>query len=130
MIADTLVPMLRERFPERGLRVETHPRLRFIFPAAHQDVGDILIYDDGDEITLHAGVFTHGHFSNYDAITDEQKAQLISEDVVNFLTAVFADRVVFWGSRKGGGGWRRLDIGSEESPRESEYVWSGPTKTQ
>jgi hypothetical protein len=121
--------MLRVRFPDRGLRVETQPQASAIFPAAHAEVGDIQVCDDGDEVTVYAGSFTHGHFANYDAISDEQKARLISEDVIDFLDAVFADKVAFWGSHKGGGGWRRLDTGSQEKPRASEYVWSGPRRT-
>ncbi len=125
-IFDTLLPMLTVRFPNAGVRIERGERLRAIIPAAHPDVGDIMFQDDGDEVTVYAGNFTHGHFANYDAISDEQKAKLISEDVVDFLDAVFADKVAFWGSHKCGGGWRRLDIGPQKQPEAAEYVWSGP----
>jgi hypothetical protein len=129
VIADTLFPMLRERFAGRGLRIETQPRVCAIFPAAHPEVGDIQVCDDGDEVTLYAGNFTHGHFSNYDKIPEQEKAKEISDSVVEFLEAVFADRVAFWGSHKTGGGWRRLDAGLQEKPEASEYVWSGPRQT-
>ena len=85
-----------------------------------------MLEDDGDEVTLYAGKFTHGHFANYDAISDEQKSKLISEDIIEFLEAVFADKVAFWGSHKSGDGWRRLDIGQQERSKAAEYVWSGP----
>jgi hypothetical protein len=121
--------MLRQRFADHGLRVDTQPQVCAIFPAAHPDVGDIRVCDDGDEVTVYAGNFTHGHFSNYDDIPEQQKATLISENVIDFLEAVFADRVGFWGSHKAGGGWRRLDIGPQKEPKAFEYVWSGPRRT-
>ena len=129
MITDTLFPLLRERFADRGLRIETQPQVCAIFPAIHPEVGDIQVYDDGDEVTVYAGNFTHGHFSNYDAISEQEKAKDISESIIDFLEAVFADRVAFWGSHKAGGGWRRLDIGAQEKPNGCEYVWSGPRRT-
>ncbi len=125
-IADTLFPMLRKRFPDRGLRIETRPEPCAVFPAIHPEVGDIEVCDDGDEVTVYAGTFTHGHFSNYDEIPGEQKAKIISSDVVEFLEAVFSDQVTFWGSHRGGGGWQRLDLAPSEDPDPGEYVWSGP----
>jgi hypothetical protein len=125
-ISDTLFPMLRERFPDRGMRLESRPEPCAIFPAVHQDVGDIEVCDDGDEVTVYAGKFTHGHFSNYNELSQTEKAQIISADVVEFLDAVFSDQVVFWGSHEGGGGWHRIDIGPYEDPEAGEYVWSGP----
>jgi hypothetical protein len=129
VIADTLFPLLRERFADRGIRLESQPQVCAIFPAAHPEVGDIQVCDDGDEVTVYAGNFTHGHFSNYDDLPEGDKARDISESVIDFLEAVFADRVAFWGSHKTGGGWRRLDIGTQEKPKASEYVWSGPRRT-
>jgi hypothetical protein len=125
-MADTLFPTLRERFPHRGLRFESRPVPCAVFPAVHPDVGDIQVCDDGDEVTVYAGKFTHGHFSNYDEISGPEKRRIISEDVVEFLDAVFTDQVIFWGSHGGGGGWHRLDFGPCEDPEPGEYVWSGP----
>jgi hypothetical protein len=117
--------MLGERFSNRGFRIETKPEVCIVFPAVNPIVGDIQICDDGHEITIYIGSFTHGHFACYDDIPDEQKAKLISEDVVEFLDAVFSDQVAFWGSHQGGGGWRRLDSVSAKASTNSEYVWSG-----
>ena len=66
MIFDYLIPKLKEHFPNRGLRVETSPETRDVFPCMYPEVGYIEIHDDGDELTIYAGNFTHGHFSNYD----------------------------------------------------------------
>jgi hypothetical protein len=48
--------------------------------------------------------------------------------VVSFLEELFADRVVLWGSHKGGGGWYNVSEASAASWAEGEkkFVWSGP----
>jgi hypothetical protein len=133
MIFDYLIPKLKERFPNRGLRVETSPGPRVIFPCVHPEVGDFEIRDDGDELTVCAGNFTHGHFSNFDEkLSKEKKAEQIAEDTITFLESVFADQIVFWGSSRGGGGWHHRSepnkffrTGILGKPKK-EYVWSGP----
>src|SRR5271154_6378259 len=133
MIFDSLIPKLKEHFSNRGLRVEISPDARVMFPCVHPEVGDIEIRDDGDELTVYAGNFTHGHFSNYDEkLSKEQKAEQISEDAVAFLKDVFEDQIVFWGSHRGSGGWHQrgkpnkfFRTGIFGKPKK-EYVWSGP----
>ncbi len=71
-----------------------------MFPAVHPAVGNLEIYDDGNELTLVAGNFTHGHFSNYDEnLSVDQKESAIVDAVVSFLEDLFADRVVLWGHK-------------------------------
>ncbi|MBS1583235.1 MAG: hypothetical protein JST66_13635 [Bacteroidetes bacterium] len=127
MIRDTLLPLLTERFPGRYTLAGPGVEPFVTFPAEHPEVGDVQLHDDGDEITLIAGRFTHGHFSNYDGISLVEKEQAIAKDVIDFLSDLFADRVVLWGSHQGGGGWRVIDPATYEgSKRRNEYVWSGP----
>jgi len=98
-----------------------------VFPAIHPQVGEIQIHDDGDEITLVAGNFTHGHFSSYDeSLSREQKAEQIAGSVVDFLEELFADRIILWGSHRGGGGWKPVGENSGWEADEKLYVWSGP----
>ena len=52
-IADHLIPKLRERFPDRALKVTGKAQPCAIFPAEHREFGDIEIYDDGDELNQH-----------------------------------------------------------------------------
>ena len=86
MIADILIPKLQERFADRGMRVNSPPSPCAVFPAIHHEVGNIEIYDDGDEVTVVAGNFTHGHFSNYDdKLSDQEKAERIAEQDACFL---------------------------------------------
>ena len=127
MIRDFLLPLLTERFPGRFTTAEPGVEPCVTFPAKHPEVGDVQIHDDGDEITLVAGKFTHGHFSNYDEIPVEEKEKMIAENVADFLTKLFADQVVLWGSHEGGGGWRAIDHAALVSRNHrNEYVWSGP----
>lgn len=129
MISDFLIPKLQERFSSHGLQVSVSPEPCAVFPAIHPDVGDVVISDEGYEVTLQAGRFTHGHFANYDQnLSDTQKAERISEDIVQFLDDLFADRIVLWGSHNSSGGWYPRD---EPRPgfwsgRGELYVWSGP----
>jgi hypothetical protein len=127
MISTVLIPKLQQRFPGRGLRIGSPPSPCAVFPAIHSSVGDIQIYDDGDEITLVAGNFTHGHFSNYDdKLSLEQKAEVVADQVVDFLEALFADQVVLWGSHDRSGGWYYSDKADPLLPDgEKKYVWSG-----
>lgn len=88
---------------------------------------DVQVFDDGDEITIIVGKFTHGHFSNYDDIPVAEKEKLITEGIVGFLEKLFSDQVVLWGSHEGIGGWRIIDAESRRnSSQRSGYVWSGP----
>ena len=130
MLFDLLIPQLRERFPDRPFRLETTPHLQLVFPAVHSAVGDLVIMEEGDELILIAGNFTHGHFANYDYDKSvEYKAEVITRDILRFLTDLFADRVILWGSHRGGGGWYPRDLeGDQLSPRRAGplCVWSGP----
>ena len=94
MISDFLIPKLRQRFPNHGIKVGVPPEPCAVFPAVHPEVGDVVISDDGYELTLEAGNFTHSHFSNYDeSLSETQKAECIAEDVAQFLDELLADRV-------------------------------------
>src|SRR5262249_32508638 len=113
--------------PDRGLRIGSSPPPCAVFPAVHPDVGDIQIYDDGDELTVVLGNFTHGHFANYeDNLAIEQKAEKVTEDVVAFLKALFADQIILWGSHERGGGWSGRSDRSDCEEDVPQYVWSGP----
>jgi hypothetical protein len=127
MLSEVLIPKLQRDFPGRGLRGAARSSPCAVFPAIHPEVGDLEIYDDGDELTVVAGRFTHGHFSNYDdGLSLEQKAEQITDAVVSFLKAVFADEVVFYGSHEAAGGWYQRGEQWDWKRNEREYVWSGP----
>jgi hypothetical protein len=131
MIRDVLLPALVANFPDRGFRIAQAPTIG-VFPAAHSDVGDVTIVDDGYEATIYIADITHGHFNPYDqALTEQQIADEVTSDVVRFLNDLFADRVLLFKSRDGGsGGWRLLGYDSEYSldANTLTFLWSGAVK--
>ena len=62
-LSQKLKPRLSARFPDRGLRLHEGKEPVASFPAAHPEVGDLRIDEDGDELTIAVGQLTHGHFS-------------------------------------------------------------------
>jgi hypothetical protein len=133
VISDKLIQHVKERFPNAKATFGMPPKPAIVFPAVHPEVGDIEIYDDGSEVRLDAGHFTHGHFSGYGSKSKEEAAQWIVEDVINFLERLFADQVILWGSHKSGGGWYRRDGESNLDPSKQGtqlYVWSGPLRSE
>ena len=129
-----VLPLLESRFS--GGRMQSRPgEAPFaVFPALHADVGDIEIFDEGDELTVVVGKFTHSHFGNYDKETSEsERAARVCESLMEFLTDLFADRIEMYGSHLGGGGTRRRDRGkrgviSNVFFGSKTYVWSGPVR--
>ena len=102
-----------------------------VFPAKDPSVGDLSIYDDGDEVTISVGEITHGHFNPYDAtLTQEEAEAEITDEVLGFLEDLFADKYLLWKSRdNGSGGWQHLDYADKPiQPRKNTdyFVWSGP----
>jgi hypothetical protein len=127
MLSGILLPALKKRFPDRGLRADAARWPCAVFPAAHPAVGDLEICDDGDELIVVAGNFTHGHFSDFDqTLTADEKQRRIVDAVLRFLDDLFADRVVLWGSHEAGGGWYYPEYCEAPEARPPEYVWSGP----
>ena len=132
LLTDRLIAMLQTRLPHQPMNVGGAEDVVVVFPAAHSDVGDIEVHDNGDELIVMVGKFTHTHFSNYDqGLSNSERAQRIADDVVAFLKDVFSDRIEFFGTHIGAGGWRerrpkqrgilsKLVFGSKT------YVWSGP----
>lgn len=131
MIRDKLIPILEQKYAGLGLRVGSPPNPVAVFPANHPSIGDLLIYDDGDEATVSIGEITHGHFNPYDAtLTREEAETKVIDEVLGFLDDLFADKYLLWKSRdNGSGGWQHLDYtDGPVRPREKTdyFVWSGP----
>ena len=128
MLSALLVPVLRERFPGRGLVEGTPPEPCAQFPGTHPGISGVSIYDDGDELTVCIDDLTHGHFAEYDDhLPDAERERRIVDAVVEFLGALFADRVAVWGQDNVEGGWYRIDLGGSGGRHGTqEFVWSGP----
>jgi hypothetical protein len=131
VITQTLLAALRAHFPNRELRLGTPPEPAIIIPAQHPAVGNISLWDDGDEVTLEIGDITHGHFAVYDVSSADELAQAVTDQVVAFLDTLFADQVLLWKARSGGaGGWHVLDAAhpfTYQLPANAQcFLWSGP----
>ena len=135
MIRDRLIPALRERFPTESFTFSEPPEPIASLPARNAALGRLEICDDGDEATVYITEVTHGHFSCYDdSLTPEQHETTITADVLDFLEALFADRVLLYRTpSRSMGGWTRLDLSpeSERIRRDREYfLWSRPYQHQ
>jgi hypothetical protein len=127
-LSEKLIPRLLARFPNHGLRLHEGKRPFVSFPAAHPEVGDLRIDDDGNELTISVGRLTHGHFSptNYQPVAHEEEEKII-ERSIRFLDEVFNDEIEFWVADKKMGGWHPR--GTEPlvpRPDMRRFVWSGP----
>jgi len=123
---DVFVPLLKSRLPGLKFAGPSGAPPQITISGIHPEVGDIVFYDDGDEITVLVGHFTHSHFSNYDQVPIPEKEQAIAEQTVTFLEDLFSDRIVMWGSHGTSGGWRSIDYKEDKARKKREYLWSGP----
>lgn len=129
-IREVLVPALEAAFPGSGMCVSAPPDAVATFPAACAEVGDVLIYDDGDEATVVIENVTHYHSNPYDsAMSPRERAERVTQEVVEFLRALFDDRVFLWARQqgRGGGGCQGLYDGviPDNIPEDADmFVWS------
>ena len=132
MIRDSLMPALKPHFPHIAFEfLDSSQPFARVTPS-HEGIGDLEIYDDGDEATVVITQVTHGHFNPYEKMPDAERDKWIVEAVIEFLNALFDDRVLLYrtpGQRSGG--WQvhneRIDR-SRPVPGTEHYecfVWSG-----
>jgi hypothetical protein len=128
MIKDKLLSELKKNLPQEGFRTGTSPDPIIVFTAKHPNVGDLSIWDDGDEVTVSIGDITHGHFDSFDSnLTQEKMESEIVERVVDFLRNMFADKYLLF-KMQGGGGWQHLDYIEKPFKRRENteyFIWSG-----
>ena len=131
MIRDRLIQEIKKTFSGWEMEIDSVDNPIARFPAAQKEVGDVLVYDDGDEATVYVENVSHSHFNPYDeTITQEQRETVVTEDVISFLKALFADQVLLHTSPdRRMGGWTRLDLQDrpvELSPDQRYSLWSRP----
>jgi hypothetical protein len=131
MIRDVLVPALQARFRTRGIKTGTPPGPIAVFPAANPAVGDISIFDEGNEAKLQIGTLTHQHFNPYNtSLSQSERAKIITEEMVEFLRRLFADRVLILRGR--GTAWSNVRVLDDDDelpaipPNTEGFLWSGP----
>jgi len=97
MIRDFLIPALKHEFAGWEIAFGDSPQPIATFPACQEGVGEVAVCDDVNEVTIYIGKITHGHFNEYDeALNQEEKEKSITESVIHFLQALFADRVLLY----------------------------------
>ena len=135
-IRETLVPLLVERFKDRGLQLGTSPDLIAVFPAAHPEVGDVRISEgNGGGADLAVGDVVRDHFFNpyEEERNTSEAAEGIARNVVRFLQELFADRLLMWRSTDGRTrGWRERGDAGHTAPLVVDdrayytLIWSRP----
>ena len=133
MIAQKLFPALKEKFSNFYTLKEEMPNRMMRIKAVHPAVGDLLVYDDGDEATVLIEKITHGHFAPYDyELTDEERDSIVTEMVIEFLQELFRDEVLLFKTPSNSmGGWRRLRFNDNPLDLKEDleyYLWSEPYK--
>ena len=128
MMKEAVIAALEAKF---GAEVTLTPASRDFasFEAKHPEVGNVVIEDDGTELTVSVGNIHHGYFGSYEVnLSDEEREAAIARDIVEFLTDLFDDKYLLYKSRWGGG-WRRVEEGFKRTMlpgKKSWYKWSGP----
>jgi len=133
MISDYLIVKIKDRFPNQPFAQGIAPKAVITFPAVHNEVGDLEIYDDGTEARIHITKITHGHFGCWDEnLNETEREKDIAESVVDFVKQVFSCKVIFFSRMDGRvGGWQTLKADGtrhEKKPAMKYYSWSGPLK--
>jgi hypothetical protein len=95
----------------------------------HGCIGPIWIVDDSDEITIYIDKATHCHFSCYEeSFSETEKEDYICNKVIDWLDALFQDRLVILTIFGGfSGGWEVYPESSRVPKHSliwSRYLWS------
>lgn len=107
-------------------------------PACENGVGDLVVRDDGEELTVLVGPNDHRHFESYcEEGTQENREQRAAGNALEWVRAILDDQIVFRNEFQAG----RLISGSSWNPEYSdgplklessdecvEFKWSGRIK--
>ena len=95
MISEHLTADIGRQFPEKGFQLSQSSQPVASLASPCEALGSLEIHDDGDEATVYITGATHSHFGCYEeCLSNEEKERRISSDVMGFLKALLADRVV------------------------------------
>jgi hypothetical protein len=123
---------IMERFRDHPCTAGDPPGPAVTFLPAHPAVGPVRIWDDGEEATIQIGELTHLHINPRDTssspVPTEQLGARITEGTIEFLEALFADRVRIW---RGPLGCSGHNVANERFRTRgwlpgAYFVWSGP----
>jgi len=122
---------IKQSFPELYYNVDAEACVLRI-PERHPDVGGVEICDDGDELSVVVGRFTHWHTAQVEPNRVAEASAAVVDEVVSFLRELFADRIIMRGRHFGGGGCYHVDapplLARIGIRMRCKYVWSGPLR--
>jgi hypothetical protein len=123
----------QRRLPHVDACEEFADRLVVTIPALHPETGAIVVWLDGDEVTVGIGKHFHCHFETYldQGIPEAQRARLAAQRAVDFIALFMADAIVLRISRQRGRVVSAMTVApttleSSPGPNETDYLWSGP----
>jgi hypothetical protein len=131
MIRDFLIPAVKEAFPGKPFVFASPPDPVIKLPSGLKEIGDLAIYDDGEEATVCITEITHHHFNPYDAsLSQAQVDQAVTEYVIDFLRDLFSDHVLLYRTpNRGMGGWSIFNgVPNDDALVDGReyFLWSGP----
>ena len=136
MIRDSLIPALQQRFPDVAFSYFDTPQPFARLSPDCEGIGDLEIYDDGDEATVSIREITHTHFNPYEKMAEHEFDRWIKDAVIDFLEALFADHILLYRTEdRRQGGFQRHDSPIDRSQpvpgteRYQCFVWSGRVAT-
>ena len=132
-LRDALVPKLRAAFSRELMRVGGETEALVVFPAKHPEIGDLVIQDEGDELTVIVGNITHRHFASQSpGSSAEIQAEQLATEVTEYLRQLFADEIEFYGDGSHSGARARSEkergLLSKLLLGKRTYLWSGPVE--
>ena len=123
----------RRQLADKDSYEEFTDRLVVTIPALHPETGSIIVWLDGDEVTVGIGEHFHCHFETYldETVAPDERNRVAAERAVEFIANFMSDSIVLRVQREGD---RVASAGtfSVEAPhappgaREIDYLWSGP----
>lgn len=128
MLKTVLIEALEDHFPRINFFLGGVDIVIATIPPIHQSWEPIVICDDGDEVTVYFGHFTHKHYGYYGESTDPRLiALIVAADVVEDMKLVFDDQLEFYKFWGGGGSRTRGTQGklSKFIFGNNGVIWSG-----
>jgi hypothetical protein len=128
-ISETVAPRLRTKFQSDGLQLGVAPGPIATVPARCAEVGDLQIFDHGEEVIVHIGHVSHTHISAYYTSSHEERVQSVADDLIEFVENLLSDRILFWAAggetRQGGVVWGYTGVVPASLPKNaSVFLWS------
>ena len=141
MADDAFTQMFRSQLPSALHQyLAAGQSVIFRIPEASPDVGELVVWNDGDELTVGVGKISHHHFSTWDfnGVPQSEQVQRASARAIEWIEAIISERVRFRveyeGDRVIAGSWWSADRDDggrwlKRTTRAIEYTWSGVQRT-